>query len=124
MISLWCLDTNRIQAQNQGLQLPGQTVYNWKSPADARAVMINQVTSLNQQMPGFTPGTTLYDNALRRAAFFKAIIAEIDRGQTVEESINGSMMAAATLGFSVEATYTSKIVLMALKEEARVMLTN
>jgi hypothetical protein len=123
MIGLWCLGTNRIQAQDQ-LQQPGQQVYNWKSAADARAVMINQITSLNQQMPGFTDGTTLYDNALRRVAYFKGIIASIDQGETVEKSLDSAIPAAATLGFLKEASYSSKIVLHALHEEARVMLTN
>lgn len=79
---------------------------------------------LNQQIPGITEGTPLYDNTIRRIAYFKAIIQEIDRGATVAESLELSLPAAATLGFSKEATYTSKIVLRALREEARVTLTN
>ena len=79
---------------------------------------------LNQQIPGITEGTPLYDNTIRRVAYFKAIIQEIARGATIAESLDLGLPAAATLGFSKEATYTSKIVLRALKEEARVTLTN
>lgn len=110
-------------AQTAQAEPPAQT-YAWKSGAEAIAIMKNQVDALNQQIPGIAAGTPLYDNSLRRVAYFKAIIQEISNGASVAESLDLSLPAAATLGFSKEATYTSKIVLRALKEEARVTLTN
>ena len=86
--------------------------------------MLAQVSSLNQQMPGFTEGTPLYDNALRRVAYFKAIIYEMDRGETIATALENALPAAATLGYSKEASYTSKVMLRALYQEARGMLTN
>jgi hypothetical protein len=42
----------------------------------------------------------------------------------VPKSLENALPAAATLGYTKEATYTSKVVLRALHEEARVMLVN
>jgi hypothetical protein len=122
LLLAFCLTATEAMAQTP--QTESQQLYNWKTPADARAVMMAHVGTLNDQMPGFTEGTPLYENALRRVAYYKAIIAEIDRGTTVEQSLSNAIPAAATLGFSKEASYTSKVVLRALQEEARVMVTN
>ncbi len=103
---------------------PQAQTYSWKSSTQAISLLKSQVEMLNQQIPGITEGTPLYDNTIRRISYFKAIIQEINRGATVAESLELSLPAAATLGFSKEATYTSKIVLRALREEARVTLTN
>ena len=75
-------------------------------------------------MPGLAEGTPLYDNTLRRVAYFKAIINEIGKGATVAEALELSVPAAATLGFEKEASYTPKILLKALQTETRVLLTN
>lgn len=98
--------------------------YNWKSKEDATNILLAQVTVLNQQMPGLAVGTPLYDNTLRRVAYFKAIIMEISKGATVSEALDLSLPAAATLGFEKEASYTPKILLKALHTETRVLLTN
>lgn len=103
---------------------PQAQAYAWKSGPEAIALLKSQVEMLNQQIPGISEGTPLYDNTIRRVSYFKAIITEISRGATVAESLDLGLPAAATLGFSKEATYTSKIVLRALREEARVTLTN
>ncbi|MCC6281382.1 MAG: hypothetical protein IT262_12310 [Saprospiraceae bacterium] len=103
---------------------PQAQSFSWKSAPEAINLLKSQVEMLNQQIPGITEGTPLYDNTIRRISYFKAIIQEINRGATVAESLELSLPAAATLGFSKEATYTSKIVLRALREEARVTLTN
>lgn len=100
------------------------TTYNWKAPEDAKNILISQVTVLNGQMPGLAEGTPLYDNTLRRVAYFKAIINEIGKGATVAEALELSVPAAATLGFEKEASYTPKILLKALQTETRVLLTN
>jgi hypothetical protein len=121
-IGMLSLNAEKLAAQNA--QTEQQQVYNWKSAQDARTVMFAQVTNINQQMPGFSEGTPLYDNAIRRIAYYKAIVAEIDRGETVAKSLENAIPAAATLGFSKEATYTSKIVLRALLEETKSMLIN
>lgn len=98
--------------------------YNWKSIDDAKILLKSHVEMLNQQMPGYTQGTPIYENALRRVAYYKAIVYEIDRGETLSKSLDNALPAAATLGYTKEASYTSKVVLRALHEEARVMLVN
>lgn len=98
--------------------------YNWKSGAEATTLLLGQVQLLTQQLPGLTEGTSLYDNTLRRIAYFKAIALEISKGATVAESLDLAIPAAATLGFSKEASFTPKIMLRALHTETRVLLTN
>ena len=115
-----CVSSTTGQAQN--LQAP--TSYNWKTSEDATNILITQVTALNQQMPGLTVGTSLYDNTLRRVAYFKSILMEIGKGSTVAQALELSLPAAATLGFEKEAAYTPKILLKALHTETRVLLTN
>ena len=109
----------------QSLQPPQSAAsYNWKTSEDATNILLAQVTVLNQQMPGITAGTPLYDNTVRRIAYFKAIIMEISKGATVAQALELSVPAAATLGFEKEASYTPKIILKALQTETRVLLTN
>lgn len=122
-VASFFLMAGRATAQSPQTEPQPQT-YNWKSAPDAIALLRSQVEMLNQQIPGISEGTPLYDNTIRRVSYFKAIISEISRGATVAESLDLGLPAAATLGFSKEATYTSKIVLRALREEARVTLTN
>lgn len=114
--------TPKTQAQTPTTE--AQQNYNWKTTDEARGILKSHVELLNQQMPGYTPGTPLYDNALRRVAYYKAIVYEIDRGETLPKSLENAMPAAATLGYTKEASATSKVVLRALHEEARVMLVN
>jgi len=120
---LGCLFLSVPSVQAQTPQSETQT-YNWKKVDEARGILVNHVQQLNQQMPGYTPGTPLHDNALRRVAYYKAIVQEIDRGETIPKSLENALPAAATLGFTKEASYTSKVVLRALQEEARVLLVN
>lgn len=121
---LACVCFINTTAQAQSLQLQGPTAYNWKSSEDATSILLAQVTVLNQQMPGLSPGTPLYDNTLRRVAYFKAIVMEIRKGASVAQALELSVPAAATLGFEKEASYTPKIILNALQTETRIMLTN
>lgn len=120
---LGCLFLSAPSLQAQTPQSETQT-YNWKKVDEARGILVNHVQQLNQQMPGYTPGTPLHDNAVRRVAYYKAIVQEIDRGETIPKSLENALPAAATLGFTKEASYTSKVVLRALQEEARVLLVN
>jgi hypothetical protein len=121
LLSLFC--SSRVEAQSIQPKVNAAT-YNWKPAQDVSTILLSQVQTLNQQMPGLTEGTPLYDNTLRRIAFFKSIVVEIGKGATVAESLDLSLTAAATLGFSKEASYTSKIALRALHTETRIMLTN
>ncbi|MFN0217114.1 MAG: hypothetical protein ACKVT2_22890 [Saprospiraceae bacterium] len=107
----------------QTLQAPPTTL-NWKSTEVATNILLEQVEILDQQMPGITVGSPLYDNTLRRIAFFKAIVMEVKKGATVAQALDLSIPAAATLGFEKEASYTPKILLKALHTETRVLLTN
>lgn len=123
MLVFWCFSSPSSHAQS--LQ-PSQSSssYNWKTAEDATNILIAQVSVLNQQMPGISAGTPLYDNTLRRIAYFKAILQEIQKGATVGDALELSLTAAATLGFEKEASYTPKFILKALQSETRVLLTN
>jgi hypothetical protein len=123
LLAFVCFKSTTGQAQSLQLQ-SSSSAYIWKSPEDATNILLAQVAVLNQQMPGLTPGSPLYDNTLRRVAYFKAIIMEVSKGASVAQALELSLPAAATLGFEKEASYTSKIVLKALQTETRVMLTN
>ena len=118
-----CAGSNQLGAQSIQ-QKANADAFNWKSGPDASALLLSQVEVLNQQLPGLTEGTSLYDNTLRRIAYFKAIVVEISRGGSVAESLDLAIPAAATLGFSKEASYTPKITLRALHTETRILLTN
>jgi hypothetical protein len=121
LLSVVCISNQSAQAQS--LQPPTQS-FNWKSSEDSRNILLAQITVLNQQMPGIAPGTPLYDNTVRRIAYFKAIIDEIGKGAEVSQALELAVPAAATLGFEKEASYTPKMVLRALQTETRVLLTN
>ena len=107
----------------QALQPPSQT-FNWKSGEETVTILMNQITVLNQQMPGIQEGTPLYDNTVRRIAYFKAIVEEVRKGTDVAQSLELAIPAAATLGFEKEASYTPKVILRALQTETRVLVTN
>lgn len=123
LIPFLVLPTAQVEAQALQ-QMETTQSYNWKSETDATTLLLAHLDLLNQQMPSYTEGTSLYDNALRRVAYFKDMIKQIHDGAAVEDAVELSLPAAATLGFSKEASYTSKVVLHALHEEARIMLTN
>jgi hypothetical protein len=120
---LSCIYSNRLEAQTLTTKTNTES-FNWKSAADASALLLSQVQMLEQQLPGLAEGTPLYDNTLRRIAFFKAIVVEIEKGSSVATSLDLAIPAAATLGFSKEASYTPKITLRALHTETRILLTN
>ena len=122
LILFLALPTARTAAQ--ALQTESSQNYTWKTEADASTVLLAHIQLLNQQMPSYIEGTTLYDNALRRVAYFKEMVQQISQGAAVEDAVELALPAAATLGFSKEASYTPKVVLHALHEEARIMLTN
>jgi hypothetical protein len=121
LMSFVCVGSQTLHAQ--ALQPPSQT-FNWKSGDDAKNILLTQITVLNQQIPGLSEGTPLYDNTVRRIAYFKAIINEISKGAEVSQALELAVPAAATLGFEKEASYTPKVILRALQTETRVLLTN
>ncbi len=121
LLAFVCVSSQTMHAQ--ALQPPSQN-YNWKSGEETVNVLVNQINVLNQQMPGLQEGTPLYDNTVRRIAYFKAIIEEVRKGNDVAQSLELAIPAAATLGFEKEASYTPKVILRALQTENRVMLTN
>ncbi len=121
-IPFMVLPAFRMSAQT--LQQEAPQTFNWKTEDAASAVLMTHIQQLSQQMPSYTEGTSLYDNALRRTAYFKEMVKQIGDGAAVEDAVELALPAAATLGFSKEASYTSKVVLHALHEEARIMLTN
>jgi len=121
LLAMTCFFSTSSHAQ---VLTPPSSNYNWKSPEDARNILLSQVAILNQQMPGLTEGAPLYDNTLRRLAYFKAIIVDIDNGTSLVQALDNSLSAAATLGFQKEASYTPKVQLKALQTETRILLTN
>ncbi len=122
LVCLFMTATTTVQGQTPVSE--AQQNYNWKSIDDAKGILKAHVELLNSQMPGYTPGTPMYENGVRRVAYYKAIMYEIERGETLPKSLENALPAAATLGYTKEASYTSKVVLRALHEEARVMLVN
>lgn len=120
---LFCMGWSQGNAQTLQAKANPES-YNWKPASDVTALLLNQVTLLNQQLPGLTVGTPIYDNTLRRIAYFKSIVVEIGKGATVAQSLDLALPAAATLGFEKEASYTPTITLRALQTETRIMLTN
>lgn len=120
LVAFLCISSTSGHAQ--GIMQPAN--YNWKTTDDARNILVAQVTVLNNQMPGISEGTPLYDNTLRRVAYFKSIINELGKGASLAEALELSLPAAATLGFEKEASYTPKVLLKALQTETRILLTN
>jgi hypothetical protein len=90
---------------------------NWKSKSEVMTISKAQVEFWHQQGP-FGPGTAAYNNQVRHAAYYKEIFASLERGQTVPEAVESSLAAAAMLGGEQESGFTSKTVLLAIKEEA------
>lgn len=123
LMCFFCLGPSLAGAQTLQAKANPES-YNWKPAADVSTLLLNQVTLLSQQLPGLTPGTPIYDNTLRRIAYFKSIVVEIGKGATVAQSLDLALPAAATLGFEKEASYTPMITLRALQTETRIMLTN
>jgi hypothetical protein len=121
LLGFVCTDCQTSYAQ--ALQPPSQN-YQWKTVEDANTILLAQISVLNEQMPGLTEGTPLYDNTVRRIAYFKAILDEMRKGAGLAQALELAIPAAATLGFEKEASYTPKVLLRALQTETRVLLTN
>jgi hypothetical protein len=90
---------------------------NWKSKSEVMTIAKAQVEFWHQQGPQ-GPGTAAYNNQVRHAAYYKEIFASLERGETVPEAVESSLTAAAMLGGEQEFAFTSKTVLLAIKEEA------
>lgn len=90
---------------------------NWKSKSEVMTISKAQVEFWHQQGPQ-GPGTAAYNNQVRHAAYYKEIFASLERGETVPQAIESSLVAAAMLGGEQEFGFTSKTVLLAIKEEA------
>ena len=90
---------------------------NWKSKSEVMTIAKAQVEFWHQQGPQ-GPGTAAYNNQVRHAAYYKEIFASLERGETVPQAIESSLLAAAMLGGEQEFGFTSKTVLLAIKEEA------
>lgn len=97
---------------------------NWKSAEDANRILLERITNMNDQLPSFPEGSQPYDNTLRRVAYYKAILDAVEDGNTLPLAMENAMTAAATLGFTKEETYTPKVLLRAIYEETKVMLSN
>ena len=110
------------------MSLAAQTIQSGKQGtnlADASTAITlleDNIESVHDQLPGLTEGTQPYENALRRAAYYKGIIREVKGGKTVPESLDAALSDAATLGGTKEESYTSKIILRALQNETTILL--
>jgi hypothetical protein len=103
----------------QTLQLTGGAPSNitWKPATEVMTIAKTQVEYWHQQGPN-GPGTAAYNNQVRHAAYYKAIFASLERGETVGTAIQSSLTAAAMLGGEQEFAFTSRSVLAAIREEA------
>ncbi len=115
------LSMGALQAQN--LQGPSTQQFNWMDVSEAEAVLNANIAQANQQLPGLTEGTSLYENTLRRVVYYKAILKELGQGTPIETALEKSLTEAATLGGAKEVAYTPKVVLRALFEEVKLQLT-
>ena len=68
-------------------QMSAQTA-SWVSPSEASAIVGQQLTLTLNQLQGLTPGTQQYDETYRKALYYKGVVASINNGSTVEESVN------------------------------------
>jgi uncharacterized SAM-binding protein YcdF (DUF218 family) len=96
----------------------------WKTPTEASQLLLIRIDNMNGQLPGFQVGSQPYDNVLRKVAYYKSILDEIEDGKPLATALENALPAAATLGYTKENNYTSKAVLRAIQEETRILLSN
>lgn len=124
-VLLWgSLTAIGIEAHAQTLQTQAQQNSNWVSPSTATALLEDNIENVHDQLPGLEVGSQPHDNALRRVAFYKGIIRELGTGKKVPEALESALADAATLGGEKEVSFTSKLILRALYDETKVLLSN
>jgi hypothetical protein len=125
IIALFCL-FGGIQLNGQNIQ--SATALNasiaWKTPAEATQLLLLRIDNMNSQLSGFQVGSPPYENVLRKVAYYKSILDEIEDGKSLPEALDNALPAAATLGFTKENNYTPKAVVRAIQEETRIFLSN
>jgi hypothetical protein len=104
------------QSISNGQQV-GQNL-NWHTAQEATTLFKDAVSFWHNQIGQYTPGTSNHTNAVRHAAYFKAIIAQIESGDNVQSAVKNALGAAASLGGEKEAATTSRSVLTAIYNEA------
>ncbi len=124
MLLLSGLTATSVETRGQSLQTQAQQNTNWVTPATAIALLEDNIETVHDQLPGLTEGTQPHDNALRRVAFYKGIIRELQAGKKVPEALETALSDAATLGGEKEVSFTSKLILRALYDETKVLLSN
>jgi hypothetical protein len=118
------LTATNVQTQAQTLQTQAQQNANWVSASTAIALLEDHIESVHSQLPGLEVGSQPHDNALRRVAFYKGIIRELGTGKKVPDAMEAALSDAATLGGEKEVAFTSKLILRALYDETKVILSN
>ncbi len=121
---LTCLTVAMPRISAQPLQTQAQQNASWVSPGTAISLLEDHIETVSDQLPGLMEGTQPYDNALRRVAYYKGIIRELKADKKVPEALEAAQADAATLGGSKEVSFTSKLILRALYDEVKVMLSN
>lgn len=113
-------------AQTQSMMTASEqeAAISWKSQATIEQMLTDRIVAVNAQLPSFQPGTQPYENALRRVAYYKAIMDAIEDGAAMSRALEQALTAAATLGGTQEVSYTPKVVLRALHDETRILLSN
>lgn len=124
LLLLCGLAATSTEAQGQALQTQAHQNANWVPPATAIALLEDNIETVHDQLPGLEAGTQPHDNALRRVAFYKGIIRELQAGKKVPEAMESALSDAATLGGEKEVSFTSKLILRALYDETKVLLSN
>lgn len=113
-----------VETQAQALQTQAQQNADWVSAATATALLEDNIETVHDQLPGLVAGTQPHDNALRRVAFYKGILRELGAGKKVPDAMETALSDAATLGGEKEISFTSKLILRALYDETKILLSN
>jgi hypothetical protein len=84
----------------------------------ASIIAMDQVTFFHGVIPNYAPGSASLIFAVRRAAYYKSVVSELNAGATVSVALSNSLGAGATLGGDKEAAFTTKNELNDLYAEA------
>ena len=120
---LTCLIVTSVGVQAQSLQTQAQQNGSWVPSGTAVDLLGDNIETVTDQLPGLEEGTQPYDNALRRVSYYKGIIRELKANKTVPLALEAALADAATLGGEKETSFTSKLILRALYDETKVLLS-
>lgn len=121
---VWLILAGTISAQNIVSSSDLELSISWKTTEEAIPILFTQIENWHALLAQVPQGSDQYVDALRHAAYYKAIAWDLTRGEPVHRALENALPWAASLGGAMEASYTSKQALRALHAEARALLTN